>query len=99
MYSIIESSIEHANKIIGDFLNYSRNIKLELSETNPKSALLDALSTLEVPNSIIVIDSTQSAPLFRADVGSLKRVFVNLMKNAIDAMPEKGSTRGKKPAD
>ena len=91
MFSIIESSIEHANKIIGDLLDYSRNIKLEISQTTPKTALFDALSTLEVPNHIIIIDNTQCTPSFRADVGSIKRVFVNLIKNAIDAMPEKGN--------
>jgi PAS domain S-box-containing protein len=91
MFRIIDLSIEHANKIIGDLLDYSRNIRLEISETMPKSLLLDALSTLDIPNRIKIIDNTQKTPSFKADVDSIKRVFVNIIKNAIEAMPEKGT--------
>jgi PAS domain S-box-containing protein len=91
MFSVIDASIEHANKIINDLLDYSKNIRLEISETSPKSLLLTALSTLEVPNRITLLDNTQNMPSFRADVGSIRRVFVNLIKNAVEAMPEKGT--------
>jgi signal transduction histidine kinase len=36
---------------------------------------------------IQVLDETQNEPKIKVDVEKMKRVFVNLMKNAVDAMP------------
>ena len=37
-----------------------------------------------------MIDETQDKPLIKVDVEKIKRVFINLIKNAIDAMPSGG---------
>jgi PAS domain S-box-containing protein len=91
MYEIIDSSIEHANKIINDLLDYSRGITLDYSEVTPKSLVQDSILTIEVPNRIIIIDTVEDRPIINVDKNSMKRLFVNLIKNAIEAMPEKGS--------
>jgi PAS domain S-box-containing protein len=90
MLEIIEKDIEHSNKIINDLLDYSREAQLELTETTPKSILKEALSLVEVPKSIQIIDLTQDETRIRVDVDKIKRVFVNLIKNSIDAMPKGG---------
>ena len=90
MLEIIEKDIEYSDKIISDLLDYSREIKLELTETTPKSIMKEALSFVEVPKKIHVLDVTQSEPKVKVDVAKIRRVFVNIMKNAIDAMPKGG---------
>jgi len=90
MFELIEKDIEYSNNIITDLLEYSREIRLEKVETNPKSIMKEALSLVKIPESIQVSDLTQSEPKIEVDVERLKRVFINIIKNAIDAMPEGG---------
>jgi PAS domain S-box-containing protein len=87
MLELIEKDIEHSNEIITDLMEYSKEIRLELTETTPKSIVRDALSLVEVPRNAKVLDLTQSEPKIKMDVEKMRRVFGNLIKNAIDAMP------------
>jgi len=91
MLEIIEKDIEYSNKIINDLLEYSREMKLELSEATPKSILKKALSSLKVPRNIRVLDRTQEELRVSIDKEKMRRVFVNIIKNAIDAMPKGGT--------
>jgi len=90
MLKLIEENIEYSNNIIKDILEYSREIKLELKETTPKSITKGALSLVKVPNNIEVLDATQDEPKIRVDVEKMKRVFVNIIKNAVGAMSNGG---------
>jgi len=90
MLELIEKDIEYSNRIITDLLEYSRDVHLELTETTPKLIIGETLSLLEVPNNIQVINLTESDPRIKADIEKLNRAFVNLIKNAIDAMPYGG---------
>jgi signal transduction histidine kinase len=90
MFEIIEKDIEHSNNIINDLLEYSREIRVDLRETDPKSIINDALSTVSIPGNVRVRDLTQNKPKVKADLEKMKRVFVNIIRNAIDAMPKGG---------
>lgn len=90
MLEIMEKDIAYSNKIISDLLDFSREIKLELAETTPKSMLKEAYSSLEIPQNIQVQDETDDKPRMRVDVSKMNRVFVNIIKNAFDAMPKGG---------
>ena len=90
MFGLIEKDIQHANKIITDLLEYSREIRLEMTETTPKSIIKEALSLVEIPKNVKVIDSTQNKPKIKMDIDKMKRVFANIIKNAVEAMPEGG---------
>ena len=91
MFETMEKAIGYSNKIINDLLEYSREIRLDLSETDPKSLLKDALSMVEVPVKVQVLDQTEAEPWVKVDKEKMRRVFVNIVKNAFDAMPEGGT--------
>ena len=90
MFKVINSSVEHANKIIDNLLEYSKEITLEIEETTPKSLLDYILLMVEIPSRIKILDRAQHEPTIWVDSNKMERVFINLIKNAIDAMPEKG---------
>jgi PAS domain S-box-containing protein len=90
MLEIIEKDVEYSNKIVNDLLEYSKELLLEFTETTPKLITKEALSLVKVPRHIQVLDLTQNKPKIRVDVPKMKRVFVNIIKNAVDAMPEGG---------
>ncbi|MCW4003714.1 MAG: PAS domain S-box protein [Candidatus Bathyarchaeota archaeon] len=87
MLKIIDNSILRADKIINDLLEYSREMWLDPEECTPKSLLKEALSQVQVPTSVTIADKTQRKPLFMADKNKMERVFINMIKNAVDAMP------------
>lgn len=90
MLTIIESAIDHSNRIINDLLDYSGEIRLELTKTTPKSLVEEALSQLVVPTNIEIRDQTSREPSMEVDEEKIQRVFINIIKNAIDAMPDGG---------
>lgn len=93
MLDIIDKSISRADKIINDLLEYSRELWLDLADCTPKSLLNEALSHIHVPVSVAIVDKTREEPLFRADKSKMIRVFINLIKNAIEAMPKGGTLK------
>jgi PAS domain S-box-containing protein len=91
MFKVINNSVEHANKIIGNLLEYSKEISLEIEEATPKSLLDYILLMIQIPPHIKIHDRTQDSPTIWVDSNKIERVFINLIKNAIDAMPEGGT--------
>ena len=91
MLEIIDKAIDHSNKIINDLLDYSREMHLELTESEPCALLNEAMRMIQVPDRIQIVNHVLGETWFRVDADKMMRVFINLIKNAIDAMPEKGT--------
>ncbi|MGB9756399.1 MAG: PAS domain S-box protein, partial [Candidatus Bathyarchaeales archaeon] len=90
MLKLIEENVDYANNIVSDLMEYSREIKLELTETTPKAIVTETLSTVEIPKEIQILDLTQDSPKIKVDIDKMKRVFGNIVRNAVDAMPKGG---------
>jgi signal transduction histidine kinase len=90
MLNIINKSIEHANNIINDLLEYSKEIRLDISSTTSKRLLEKALPMIVLPENLKLIDLTNDSQ-FKADETKTIRVYLNLIKNALDAMPDGGT--------
>lgn len=91
MLEIVDKSVEHANKIVGSLLEYSAEIRLEIEECSPKELLDYVLLIAQVPERVRVVDRTLYEPTIWVDVNKMERVFLNLLKNAFDAIPAKGT--------
>lgn len=90
VFETIIKSINYSNKIINDLLDYSREIHLELTECNPSTLLKEALLMVQVPDKVR-INHCSDETLMMVDAEKIIRVFNNIIKNAIDAMPEGGT--------
>lgn len=91
MIEIVDRNITYSNKIINDLLEYSREIKLDLSERDPKTMIKEALLFVQVPNHVRIVDLTEHQPKIKIDAERIQRAFVNIIKNAIEAMPRQGT--------
>jgi len=91
MLELIEEDIQRSDKIINDLLEYSKEPHLEPSQTNVKSVTQDALGEVKIPKGIRVVNSTKNQPPMKLDVEKMRRVFLNLIRNAVDAMPKGGT--------
>jgi PAS domain S-box-containing protein len=93
MIRLIEENVEYSDKIVSDLLEYSREIKLEPTKIAPKSIFGEVLSSVKIPSNIRVLDSTTDESEAEIDVQKMKRVFVNIINNAFDAMPNGGTLK------
>jgi signal transduction histidine kinase len=90
LLNIIETSVKYSDKIVSDLLDYSREIRLEPSEFNLSQLVKEVLQSIEVPREVDVVNKIAEDIAMKADIFKLKRVFVNIIKNAVEAMPKGG---------
>ena len=90
MLDVIDKCVNHSNKIINDLLEYSRELKLDKENSSLGELFSDALAMVNIPDTVKIKSFYDSEYILNVDSEKMQRVFVNLIKNSIDAMPEGG---------
>jgi PAS domain S-box-containing protein len=93
MLDIIEKNVEYSNKIINDLLDYSKKIQPELHRIGLVGIVGDALESIRIPENIVVDQTRLGRMEVEVDPQMMKRVLINMLNNAVDAMPEGGHIR------
>jgi len=91
--SIIPHEIERINRIAESLLKFGRPMKPELAKLEVNLLLDEVLLLFESEckkYNIRVAKKLAELPEITGDAGQLQQVFVNMIKNAIEAMHEKG---------
>lgn len=89
---IIDMNVERATLIIEELLGFSRTRKPQLVHVNINALLKDVLTSVGIPGNIrVVYDLDEAVPLTLLDSEQIRRVFINLITNAVQAMPEGGT--------
>ena len=88
--TIIEKETEKADSIIADLLSFSRSEDLSLKKIKVTDLLENLLVTLPIPKHIEIKKFYHDQSFIEADPDQLYRVFVNITKNAFEAMPDAG---------
>jgi PAS domain S-box-containing protein len=91
MLQLIEDSVDYSNGIVNDLLDYAGTLTLNTEDTSPKKIVTSALTAIRFPSKIKVLDQSQEQPVISADPDRMKRVLINLIENAVDAMPSGGT--------
>ena len=91
LLSTVNADIERLSRLLREVRGYSRHVRLELRRTRVAHVVDDVLR-LQVLGGHIQVERSFGAhlPEIVADTDKLKQVFLNLFKNAIEAMPAGG---------
>jgi signal transduction histidine kinase len=92
MLKIIENAVKHANKIVQDLLDFSKEIQLTKTCINLKTLIEGVVKEVEIPENVNVRVQVDEVTL-HADPEQLKRVFANIVRNAVEAMPKGGELK------
>jgi len=92
MLQVINDSINYANKIIIDLKDFSVMKKPALKKTNINMIVKETMSQVEIPENVELFTELSHLPETKADKNMIKRVFLNLAVNGIQAMKENGGT-------
>jgi len=90
MFKVIHDSVNHADKIIRDLQDFSTTKKPLLTMTNVNVIVTEALSQLRAPENIEVVTELGDLPEIKVDRDMIKRVFLNLAINGIQAIQNEG---------
>jgi two-component system cell cycle sensor histidine kinase/response regulator CckA len=87
----MKKSVDHANRIIEELLEYSRAGISETKEEHLKMLIQSSIERLKIPQKIKIENQVPKDLLAYVDGSRMQRVFENLIKNSIDAMPKGGN--------
>lgn len=91
LMATVGEQLQYMSKIVNDLQDYARPIELNLVETDLHQLIRDTLSTMIIPQNVKVsIVNEDKFPLLVVDPALMKRVFSNLITNALQAMPDGG---------
>jgi signal transduction histidine kinase len=95
-FEIMLTELERINYIVGEFMVLSKpHNQQQLQDHDIHVILMSIIPILEsqaiLHNVIIRVDPVQDLPRVKCDVNQIKQVLINLMKNAIEAMPNGGT--------
>ncbi len=98
LMEIILREGDRLNRIITDFLTYARPRPVELAEIDLREPLRETFALLrhspEIRDGHAILAELPDEPAIApADAASIKQVFWNLARNALNAMPEGGTLR------
>ncbi|MGZ3524390.1 MAG: sensor histidine kinase, partial [Thermodesulfobacteriota bacterium] len=93
----IEKEIERINRIVRELLDFARPSKFEIKAVQVNKILESTLSLLSYQKNFknieTQLDMQQDLPLIKGDESQLSQVFINIILNSVDAMPDGGILR------
>jgi len=93
----IEKEIERINRIVRELLDFARPSKIEIQEVDMNKVIESTLSLLSYQkgfkNIETRLDLQNPLPMVKGDDSQLSQVMINIILNAVDAMPNGGILR------
>jgi len=91
LFGTVGGQVEYMNKIVSDLQDYARPLTPQLVETSLHQLINETLSTVTIPETVKVsIEIKEDFPKLMVDPTMMNRVFINLITNAVQAMPDGG---------
>jgi two-component system NtrC family sensor kinase len=89
--SAIEKNIDRASLIAQELLQFSRRKESDFEPVNINDAIMNSLDLMQYKlRNIAVVKRLASVPDVIGDPVKIEQVFINILSNSVEAMPEGG---------
>lgn len=92
---MIKQSTLRANRIVKDLLSFSRQTEMEEEQVELVPVIEETLSLVErqfsLRNTYVIRQFEHELPMITIDSAQIKQVFINVLLNAVEAMPDGGT--------
>lgn len=86
---LAERELVQCQRIITDLLDYARETRLDIAPVELEGLLVECVGLLRVsPNVEVRLEIPPSFPPLQGERGRLRQVFMNLLQNGMEAIPE-----------
>jgi PAS domain S-box-containing protein len=90
----IEENLFYIDKIVADLQDYTKPLQPNKEKVNIEKTIEEALLIVAIPDNLQVFISIEEGfPQITADFSMLKRILINLIQNAVQAMPKGGALK------
>lgn len=89
MLDVLERDVKYSNQIVTDLVDYSGEMQYDIAEISLGSLVEESLRIVNPPNNIQIKNTIRDDKI-RSDSEKIKRVLINLIENACDAMANGG---------
>jgi PAS domain S-box-containing protein len=93
MLQVITDSVNYADRIIRDLQDFSAMKRPVLKKADVNAIVKETLSQVETPANVELITELGHLPKIKVDKDMIKRVFLNLALNGIQAMENGGTLK------
>jgi two-component system, NtrC family, sensor kinase len=94
---LMSAELERCGAIVSGLLSFARESRMEPSELELKEVIQSVLSLtrhkIELQDIALILDCAEGPVTIRGDVNQLQQCLLNLIFNAIEAMPQGGELR------
>ena len=93
-FNLVLSELDRINMIVGEFLVLAKPMAVEFKDIEINHLIKDVVTLINtqavMKNIQIIVEYEPNVPTIVCEKNQLKQVFINLLKNAIEAMPNGG---------
>lgn len=91
-FKIVVDEIDRLTRLVKRLLAFSKSVSADFQKLRISEVFKRASSVVQINSpSEIILNLGDNIPMMFGDEGALEQVFINLLNNAIESMPEGGS--------
>ncbi len=87
---LMDDAIEDSNRIVLSLIDYSDELHLQPEQCTPRLLVMRSLDGLKIPERIKLQNKVSDQTKLFLDSVKIEKVFKCIIRNALEAMPEKG---------
>ena len=93
-HRIVTQETKRINAMLQELLTFAKPCPPQLESVDPNKILSEIITLVEqncATNKVVIVKQFETSTLIQADPNQLKQALLNIILNAIDAMPDGGS--------